>query len=186
MNSNAGSILTDMWPGRVAPEQEHETRARLRTCWFSGNEDIIMTTEENKATIRMVIEELNRGNLLMDAMTPDCVLHNDNPPPPTLTAQEFGLFMEDLLKAMPDYHVVIDDLIAEDEKVVGLYSETATMSGPFMGMEPTGKSYTAPAIEIYRFESGKIAEIWMVRNVASMLQQLGAVPVAQEPPVPAG
>lgn len=140
-----------------------------------------MTTKKNKATIRKVIEELNSGNFLWDTMTPDCVLHNDNPPPSTLSVQEFRQFMTEMTTAFPDYHVVIDDLIAEDDKVVGLYSETATMRGPFMGMEATGKSYTAPAIEIYRFEAGKIAEIWMIRNAANMFQQLEVVSVAPEP-----
>ena len=35
--------------------------------------------------------------------------------------------MDELLQAFPDYHVVIEGLIAEEDKVVGLYTESGTL-----------------------------------------------------------
>lgn len=133
-----------------------------------------MSAEENKAIIRHLIEELNKGNLLWEVWASDCVIHNDNQPPPLLLSkQELKQFIEELLRAFPDFHEGIEALIAEDDKVVGLYTETATMKGNFMGMEATGKQYTIPAVEIYRLANGKITEAWFVRNLALMFQQLG-------------
>ena len=56
------------------------------------------------------------------------------------------------------------------------FTESATMQGNFMGMEATGKRFTIPAIEIYRFFNGKIAEIWEARDMGAMMQQLGLAP----------
>jgi steroid delta-isomerase-like uncharacterized protein len=132
-----------------------------------------MSVEENKAIIRNLIEELNNGNLLWEVWASDVVIHNDNPPPPTMNKQQLQQMIGELLGAFPDFHEGIEELIAEDDKVVGLYTETATMKGNFMGMEATGKQYTIPAVEIYRLANGKIVEAWFVRPYTSMFQQLG-------------
>jgi len=47
------------------------------------------------------------------------------------------------------------------------------MKRKLMGMEAIGKGYAIPAVEIYCFANGKIAEIWMARNHVSIYQQLG-------------
>jgi steroid delta-isomerase-like uncharacterized protein len=142
----------------------------------SKKEEINMSAEENKAIIRNMIEEENKGNMLWEIWESDVVIHNDNPPPPTMGKQEFQHIMEEFLRAFPDFHEEIEALIAEDDKVVGKYTETATMKGNFMGMEATGKQYTIPAIEIYRLANGKIVEVWLVRPYTSMFQQLGLMP----------
>jgi len=134
-----------------------------------------MSAEENKAIIRHLIDELNKGNLLWEVWAEDVVIHQDDPtvPEPVLGKQEFQQMMEEFVSAFPGFHEGIEALIAEDDKVVGLYTETATMKGNFMGLKATGKQYTIPAVEIYRLADGKIVEAWLVRNFASVFQQLG-------------
>jgi steroid delta-isomerase-like uncharacterized protein len=134
-----------------------------------------MSAEENKAIIRNLIEEANKGNLLWDVWAEDVVVHQDDPtaPEPVLGKQRFRQMMEEVLSSFPGLHEKIETLIAEDDKVVGLYTETGTMKGNFMGIEPTGKQYTIPAVEVYRLADGKIVEAWFVRNFASVFQQLG-------------
>jgi len=134
-----------------------------------------MSAGENKTIIRNLIEEANKGNLLWELWAKDVVIHQDDPtaPEPVLGKLEFQQMMEEFGRAFPDLHEEIEALVAEDDKVVGLYTETATMKGNFMGMEATGKQYTIPAVEIYRLAEGKITEAWFVRNFASVFQQLG-------------
>ena len=52
-----------------------------------------------------------------------------------------------------------------------------THRGELMGVPPTGKAVSVPAILIYRIANGKIAEFWMNADTLGLLQQLGAVPV---------
>lgn len=134
-----------------------------------------MSAKENKAIIRNLVDEANKRNLLWDVWAEDVVIHQDDP---TATESGFGKpelrqMMEDLLDAFPDLHEGINALIAEDDMVVGVYTETATMTGDFAGMKATGRRYEIPAVEVYRLTDGKIVEAWFVRNFASMFQQLG-------------
>ena len=81
-----------------------------------------------------------------------------------------------LLRAFPDLHVAIEDLIAEGDKVVARNTVTGTHQGEYHGVPPTGKSVTYHEIFIFRFAGGQIAEIWGVVDVYSQLRQLGLIP----------
>ncbi|MFD0360268.1 ester cyclase [Nocardia sp. GCM10030253] len=81
-----------------------------------------------------------------------------------------------LLRAFPDVHVTVEDLIAEGDKVVSRSVVTGTHKGEFMGLAPTGKSVTYNEIFIVRFVKGRIAEAWGVVDIFSLRQQLGVAP----------
>ena len=82
-----------------------------------------------------------------------------------------------LHRAFPDLHVTVEDLIAEEDKVVGRKSVTETHQGEYMGLPPTGNpSITYSEIFICRFAGGRIAETWGVVDVLSQMEQLGAIP----------
>ena len=80
-----------------------------------------------------------------------------------------------LLRAFPDLHIAVDDMIAEGDKIVSRNLVTGTHLGEYMGIPPTGKSVTYNEIFIFRFINGRIAETWGVVDVLSQMQQLGAV-----------
>jgi steroid delta-isomerase-like uncharacterized protein len=77
---------------------------------------------------------------------------------------------------LTDPKLTIDDVIAEGDKVAVRVSSTATQSGPFMGLPPSGKSYAIEEIHIFRIEDGKVAEHWHQGDWLGMLRQLGALP----------
>ena len=70
----------------------------------------------------------------------------------------------------------IDDIIAEDDRVVVRWTNSATHSGTFLGIPATGRSCRFAGIDIYRLEDGRLAERWHVVDQLSMLQQLGLLP----------
>jgi predicted ester cyclase len=45
-----------------------------------------------------------------------------------------------------------------------------------MNTPPTGKTVAFPLMIIYRLEGGKIAQHWMVVDMLSFMQQIGAMP----------
>ena len=135
-----------------------------------------MQKQENKATIRRLVEEVNKGSVPWGLFAPNCLFHTDDPRQPRYDLPEFKEFIKDLLVAFPDYHLTVEDLIMEQDKVVALYRESGTMRGRFLNWAPTNKKYTQPAIEIYRIYNGKIVEIWMSRNQLAILSQLGLEP----------
>ena len=71
--------------------------------------------------------------------------------------------------AVPDAHYVVDDLIAEDDKVVVRWRLLGTHQRPFNGIPPTGAAITLRGIAIYRLENGKMMERWVVSDLYSLV-----------------
>ena len=140
-----------------------------------------MSAETNKAIVRRYIEQiLNNQQLdLIDEFFVDTVvLHGVGPgiSGRTALAEFYAMFGT----AFPDWHTVIDDMVAEGDKVVVRYTATSTHQGEFRGIPATGKPYTQNTIVIFRLTNGKIVEGWLQTDMLSMMQQLGLMPASQE------
>jgi predicted ester cyclase len=62
--------------------------------------------------------------------------------------------------AFPDAHHTIDDLIAEDDRVVLRTTARATHQGEFEGIPRTGRTVEFTGLVVYRLAENKIAESW--------------------------
>ena len=139
-----------------------------------------MSTEENKALARRMVEAWNRGDLaaLDDLIAPDYVFHDPAdpamPPGPRGAKEMVAAFRA----AFPDLRLTIEDEIAEGAMVVQRLTATGTHNGPFAGVPPTGKPVTMSSIEVLRVERGKIAEHWDEFDMVGLLRQLGALPAS--------
>ena len=80
-----------------------------------------------------------------------------------------------MLVGFPDYQTVIDDLVAEGDKVAARITMSGTNTGNFMGIPPTGEHVSFTGIYIARIANGKIVEHWGEEDSISLLQQLGAL-----------
>ena len=78
--------------------------------------------------------------------------------------------------AFPDVEFVIEDLVAEDDKLTTFVKGHGTHQGEFMGIAPTGKQVSWNAFGINRYVDGKIKEHWGVPDLFGLMQQLGAIP----------
>ena len=137
-----------------------------------------MTTEDNKALIRRYFEEMDAEKdvaLIDELVAPDFVNHD---PPPGLAPDREGLkhlFLH-FLSATPDGYHVINDIIAEGDKVVTHVTGYGTHTGELFGIPPTGKRFETEGISIRRIANNKIAEHWAVVDMLSVMQQLGVIP----------
>ncbi|SNT49550.1 hypothetical protein SAMN05216276_105116 [Streptosporangium subroseum] len=135
----------------------------------------------NKETFRRFHDAVNTGDAEVISKTIDEVVEPDMlfhaPVPMDVTgAQAIKHVWAVLLRAFPDIHVEVEDVIAEGDKVVSRNTVTGTHQGEYRGLLPTGKSITYNEIFIVRFAGGRIAEIWGVVDVFSQMRQLGAIP----------
>ena len=89
-------------------------------------------------------------------------------------------FVPVLRSAFPDFRFVIEDQLAEGDKVVTRWSLQGTHEGPFQGIPPTGRRMTMAGITIFRIAAGRIIEGWTNEDVLGMLQQIGAIPPAEQ------
>jgi steroid delta-isomerase-like uncharacterized protein len=144
-----------------------------------------MSTDQattNKAAFRRLHDAGNSGDLeliskLIDEVVEPDVLIGTPLPLGATGAQALKQVWATLLRAYPDLHVTVEDLIAEGDKVVCRNVVTGTHRGEYMGIPPTGRSVSYNEMFIFRFEGGRIAEAWGVVDVLAQMRQLGAVPV---------
>ncbi|HET6686260.1 MAG TPA: ester cyclase [Jiangellaceae bacterium] len=89
-------------------------------------------------------------------------------------AQGARRWIEPFLASFSDVHMRIDDLIAEDETVVGRFSCSGTHTGDWLGHPPTGRRFTDVAeVYIFRIADGRIVGAWGLEDTLSRLRQLG-------------
>lgn len=74
--------------------------------------------------------------------------------------------------AWPDIHMQVEDRIIDADKLVARCLYTATHTQTVRGFAPTGKKITFATIDIWRVESGKLAEHWDLVDVTGMEKQL--------------
>ena len=79
------------------------------------------------------------------------------------------------LIAFPDVHVIIDDMIAEEDKVMIRLHATATNTGPFGGNPPTWNKVEIHSIRIFRIADKKIVDTWAMQDRLGLMEQLGLV-----------
>ena len=139
-------------------------------------------TTTNKATYGRLIDAGNSGDAEVISKTIDEVVEPDlrirrRLPVEATGARALKQVWEMLLRAFPDIHVTVEDLIAEGDRVVARNSITGTHQGEYMGRPPTGKPVTYDEIFILRFANGRIAEMWGIVDVPSQMRQLGMIAV---------
>ncbi len=133
--------------------------------------------EENKATIRRIIEDFNKGELnsVVKLSAPDFVYHGAPPGvPPTREGWKQLLAM--FRAAFPDIHFDIKHLIAEGDLAIVRFTGNGTHQGELMGVPATGREVAFSGVVILRFANGKMVERWEQFDMMGMMMQLGAIP----------
>ena len=80
--------------------------------------------------------------------------------------------IEETLIAFPDWFEDVVDIIAEHDRVVTRYVSTGTHSGPYQGIQPTGKKIKVDEISIFRLKENRVAEQWCLVDDLALLKQL--------------
>ena len=139
-----------------------------------------MSTEENKAIVRRVNDEVwSEGHLdvIEELIADNFVATVVGAPEQIRGPQGFREFVVTYRKAFPDLRITIDEQLAEGETVVTRWTATGTNEGELMGIPATGKQATTAGININRISDGKLVEGWGLFDQLGLLQQIGAVPV---------
>jgi len=125
--------------------------------------------EANKALMRRVLEEAyNQGNLdvIDEAMAADYTWPMDNPQ--VRSSEEFKQHVAEVRTNFPDIHAIVEDQIAEGDKVVTRWTIVLT------------PQVTMTGILISIIADGKIAGDWENYDELGLMQQLGAIPPTRE------
>src|SRR5687767_453074 len=134
-----------------------------------------MTLDANKALVRRLFDDVwNTGNVALvdDLLAPDFVDHAAQMGGGDPTRDGFKTQVRLFRTAFPDGRSQIEDLIAEDDRVVARWTDGGAQRGEWMGVPPTGKRVTMTGIDVYRIEQGRIAEFWCSEDELGLLRQL--------------
>jgi len=147
-----------------------------------------MSTEMNKSVVRRYLEDVwGKGNvnLLRDLVSQDVTDHNPSPGQPCgFEGQEWAA--RGFLKGVSNAKMTVDQLVGQGDLVVDHWTYSATHTGEMFGMPATGRKFTITGSDWSRLENGKLAEIWHVEDMLSLMQQLGLAPVPQGLPASFG
>jgi steroid delta-isomerase-like uncharacterized protein len=146
-----------------------------------------VSTDDNKALWRRFYEEVwDRGNsdFAHDVFADDYVRHDLRPTPALPGPEGQKRIADDFRAAFPDLRVTVDFVLGEDDFVVGRWTATGTHRGRWGSVEPTGRSITFSAVNVCRFENGKVAEIWNHRDDLGLSEQIGSTIHAGAVPTP--
>lgn len=139
-----------------------------------------MSAEDNKDLIRRYIEAVDANDssdwsVIDEYLAEDFVAHN--PPAPGVTLDRDGMKQaaEVFRVGSPGTHEITMQ-IAEGDLVASHIVGRGVHSGELFGIPATNRDVESAGIAIHRVRDGKIVEYWSVVDVASVLQQLGALP----------
>jgi steroid delta-isomerase-like uncharacterized protein len=138
-----------------------------------------MSTHDNKSVIRTFIEDvINQGRLERadDIVIGDFV---ELDPLPGQAQGREGLkeVIRQMRSAFPDIRWMVDEMLAEGDKVFTRFTWSGTHEGAFLGVPATGRRITVKGMVIDRLVAGKMADSRILMDTLGMMQQLGALSV---------
>ena len=132
-----------------------------------------MSSGENTDVVRRTIEAINSHDLssVEDIVAPGFFDHTRQLHGPGGVRQ----FLSTVFGSFPDFHMRLEDLISQGDKVWFRVTITGTHKGDFMGAPPTGNKFVEPAVWIFRIADGRAVEAWSVADEMDFNQKIGLI-----------
>jgi steroid delta-isomerase-like uncharacterized protein len=136
------------------------------------------TLEANKALVRRWFEEVwnkGRAEAIDEMFAVDGIAHglSGEAENPLKGPANFKPFHEVFRGAFPDIEVIVEDVIAEGDKVAARCSVRGKHSGDHLGVTATNAPVDFSGISIVRIKDGKIVEAWNNFDFMRMNKQIG-------------
>lgn len=137
-----------------------------------------MTAEANKLTMQRFTEFINTASekLAEELISPDAIFHVPGRPEPMRGPAGYLAIIGMMRSGFPDIQWTLEELVAEGDKVAARFTMRGTHRGVFFGVQPSGKTISVQAMNLYRLLSGKFVEERGQPDMLGLLQQIGAVP----------
>ncbi len=132
-----------------------------------------MSLERNKQAVRDYWSAYESGDpeALAAHLDPEHLYHGEGGGP-TLDRkgrrEEAGFFFG----AFSEIRVVVEDQVAEDDRVATRLTMHATNSGGHLGQPASGRRVVIPLLDLARVRDGKILEEWAEFDWRALLRQL--------------
>jgi predicted ester cyclase len=132
------------------------------------------TEEQNKEIGRQLFAAIDENDFdkLSDLMDPELAVHAPG------LAEALGrdaIFqaISTHYASFPDWRHVIDDVVAEGEKVTIRLTQYGTQTAEFEGIPATGNEIEVAAMHLVTIADGKVKDWWVMEDYLGQYQQLG-------------
>ncbi len=165
-----------------------------------------MSNNDNKAIAERVIQAAwNEGDVSVFRAFFGPDMFSASPQRHARSAQELQQMVRLYRAAFPDLHVVLQDLLADGDKVAARFAVEGTHRGVVQGVAsaeavaglpsaedpyrklllvpPTGRLITFEGIAVLGFSNSKVTSFWALWDELDVLRQLGALPMVGSAPV---
>jgi steroid delta-isomerase-like uncharacterized protein len=132
----------------------------------------------NKDIVRRFIEQtLNDGNVeAAGRFVAEDVVEQVPFPGQGPGLEGLKAVLRGMRSAFPDLHWVVEEQIAEGDKVVTRFEWTGTHRGSFLGVPPTGRPVRVWGMVIDRLLDGRIKDTRIIMDALGLMAQLGVFP----------
>jgi steroid delta-isomerase-like uncharacterized protein len=132
-----------------------------------------MGADENRRTHTLWYEAENRHDLSHhhDYFHEDIEVYQAGVEPAVGIAA-YCAMVEGACEVLPNFHTVVHDQIATDDRVVARWETTATHSSDSFGFPATGKQFSFSGISIWEFEANKARRGCIYSDLPIVLSQL--------------
>jgi steroid delta-isomerase-like uncharacterized protein len=156
-------------------------------CFVAGCQDKAAMAELEQFKAQAAVEEQNlelarnvhlawtkrNYDLIRSSCAPDMVYYSPSNTKQLDNIEKLIEFAEVYFASFPNYEVSIEDGIAKGDKVALRAIWRGANEGEFMGIPATGNKIEFGQTLFFRFENGKIVEMWEDYDSLGMMQQLG-------------
>jgi len=138
-----------------------------------------MDEKENIQLAEQAIADINARNIdsYLKRVDESFVGESEIAPGPVRGPQGVRQMLEMQLKAFPDLHFEIEQVIASGNNVVVRAHLTGTHKGSFLGITPTNKKVSWRSCNVVEVRDGKAVRSRIYSDTASLLEQLGVVAI---------
>ena len=142
-----------------------------------------MSLEQNKELARLYFENCLQGDLdIFDQiLAPEFYVFHVRQRGQPVPAEErgpaaFKEFIPTFRAAFPDGQIVVDDMVAEADRVIACWTFRGTHQGEYFGVPPTGQTITYSGVNGFRIKDNQLTESWDIWDSINLFQQLGLLP----------
>jgi steroid delta-isomerase-like uncharacterized protein len=115
--------------------------------------------------------------------TEDFTAEGDVLPSPVIGRDGLREFARAYITAFPDIHFDITHQFAAGDNVITCWTATGTHKGQLMGIPPTGRWAEVHGCNVSRYHKGKLTHSLVYWDSATLLRQLGILPVRDAAPI---
>lgn len=138
-----------------------------------------MSEQENLRVVRAMFDAWNAhdGDRLVTLLDEGFVSESDTLPGPVRGPEAQRQVLEMYVRAFPNLHLEVEQMLASGEYVVSRWHATGTHKGELMGIPPTNRrGEGVRGCTVGEVRNGKVLREWVYWDVATLLRQLGVMP----------